>query len=166
MMGFFDMVTDTTLDFVGEEGKVLQQFSTSLHARSEKFCKDNFIQIAMMPASTTYLYQMIDVVVGKPFKDAMCEEWAAWMMKNNLLTPAGNWKKPSRMDCLEWVVRAWEEISSSGNVRKAKELGMTADPGPPIDGYIERKFNDEMPDEQEADVHIAELETDFEKDDQ
>ena len=54
------------------------------------FCKANRIQSAMMPASTTYLFQMIDVVVGKKFKDEMCEQWATWMMTNNFTTPSGN----------------------------------------------------------------------------
>jgi len=31
------------------------------------------IAVAMMPASTTYRFQMIDVVIGKPFKDALWE---------------------------------------------------------------------------------------------
>ena len=135
-------------------------------AAVKKFCKENRIQIAMMPASTTYLFQMMDVVVGKPFKDAMCEQWATWMMKNNLVTPTGNWKKPSRMDCLDWVVRAWAELGISGIVKKSKELGMTPDPGPVVEGYVERKFNDEKPNEPEADVYIAELEKDFEKDEE
>ena len=37
----------------------------------------------MMPASTTYRFQMIDVVVGKHFKDVMCDLWANWMLNES-----------------------------------------------------------------------------------
>ena len=68
------------------------------------------------------------------------------------------------MDCLSWIVKAWEEVGSSGILRKARELGMLADPGPEVDGYVERSFADATPDVAEADVYIAELERDFEND--
>ena len=80
---------------------------------------------------------LIDVVVGKKFKDGMCEAWVTWMLENNLTTSSGNWKKPKEMDCLSWVVKAWEEVGSSGILRKARELGMLADPGPEVEGYVE-----------------------------
>ena len=137
--------------------------ATSHHTPAVKeFCKQNRIQIAMMPASTTYLFQMIDVVVGKKFKDEMCEQWALWMLKNNLTTRAGNWKRPTQMDCLDWVVKAWEEIGSAGIRKKAKELGMCPEPGPEIEGYVDKAFVNQAPDEEEGDVYIAELERDFE----
>ena len=61
--------------------------------------------------------------------------------------------------CLE---RAWKELKTTGVVKKAKELGMLADPGP----EVERNFQDEAPSGREADVYIAELERDFAKDDE
>ena len=45
---------------------------------------------------------------------------------------------------------------------KARELGMLADPGLEVEGYVERSFADATPDVAEADVYIAELERDFE----
>ena len=68
------------------------------------------------------------------------------------------------MDCLSWVVKAWAEVGSSGIVRKARELGMLADPGPEVEGNVERSFADGTPDVAEADVYIAALERDFEND--
>ena len=133
------------------------------------FCKANRIQIVMMPASTTYLFQMIDVVVGKPFKDGMCDLWADWMLNENPklgLTDAGIYQAPSQMDCISWVAQAWKELKTCGVVKKAKELGMTADPGPIVEGYVERNFEDPAPNAQEADVYIAELERDFNKDEE
>ena len=123
----------------------------------------------MIPASTTYLYQMINVVIGKPFKDAMCDLWAEWMLheKPKLgLTAAGIYKSPTQMDCISWVAQAWKELSAAGVVKKAKDLGMTADPGSAIEGYVERNFNDELPTGEEADVYIAELEHDLSKEEE
>ena len=140
--------------------------------RTEKvkaFCKQNRIQIVMMPASTTYLYQMIDIVVGKSFKDAMCDLWAEWMFEENPklgVSSVGNYKAPTQMDCISWVTKAWKDLKTGGVVKKAKELGMTPDPGPEVEGYIERNFEDPAPSGQEADVHIAELEREFENDEE
>ena len=68
------------------------------------------------------------------------------------------------MNCLSWVVKAWEEVGSSGIVSKAREVGMLPDPGLEVEGYVERSFADATPDVAEADVYIAELERDFEND--
>jgi len=38
--------------------------------------KELRIAVAIMPSSTTWKFQMIDVVVAKPFKDALCDKWA------------------------------------------------------------------------------------------
>ena len=59
-----------------------------------------------MPAFTTYLFQMIDVVVGKPFKDGMCDLWVEWMLNENKkkgVTGAGSHQAPTQMDCISWV---------------------------------------------------------------
>ena len=46
------------------------------HDRIKALLKFHHVRVAMMPASTTYKFQMIDVVVGKPFKDAIFfEKW-------------------------------------------------------------------------------------------
>ena len=69
------------------------------------------------------------------------------------------------MDCLEWVVQAWEQVGSAGIRKKPKDLGMTSDAGPVVEGYVDRKFNDEPADGKEGDVYISALERDFAKDD-
>ena len=37
-------------------------------------------------------------------------------------------------------------------MKKAKQLGMTADPGPEVEGYVDRHFQDEKPAGQEIEV--------------
>ena len=56
-----------------------------------------------MPASTTYKYQLIDVLIGKVFKDHMFDSWSTWMLEENGklgFTPAGNRKHPTLADCI------------------------------------------------------------------
>ena len=110
--------------------------------------KDLRIAVAMMPASTTWRFQMIDVTVGKPFKDLLCDQWATWMLENcerRGVTAAGNFRHPTPTECNTWVTKAWEELEMSGVLKKAAELGMTPAPGPPVEGYVEKQFVDVQP---------------------
>ena len=43
---------------------------------------------------------------------------------------------------------------------------MTPEPGPAVEGYIDHKFEDALPNAKEADFYIAELERDFAKDEE
>ena len=132
------------------------------HTRVKKFLKKNKIMIAMMPASTTYKFQMIDVVVGKPFKDAMCDKWATWVLKNqNEATAAGNYKHPQRIDCVQWVSEVWDEFSMTGVFKKVTELGMTAELGPEIPGY---KREDNVVDLEPSGAEVEQLVADIESD--
>ena len=124
--------------------------------RTEKvkaFLKANRICLAMMPASTTYKFQMIDVVVGKVFKDHMCDAWANWMFeecKKVGTTAAGNYKHPTYPDCLKWVVQSWAKLDTAGVRKTAKRLGMGADPGPIIPGYVDEHFQEPKPSGEEV----------------
>lgn len=115
----------------------------------------------MMPASTTYKFQMIDIVVGKLFKDHMCDEWADWMLnecQKSGTTVAGNYKHPLYVDCLQLVTRSWEKLDTAGVVKKANKLGMAAEPGPEITGYVDEHFQDLEPSGgavEVADPHFA-----------
>ena len=51
-------------------------------------------------------------------------------------TSAGNYKHPTYPDCLKWVVQSWAKLDTAGVRKAAKRLGMTADPGPIIQGYV------------------------------
>lgn len=122
----------------------------------KKLLRENHVWVAMMPASTTYKFQMIDVVVGKPFKDGMCDKWAAWMLENstNGVTAAGNYKHPERIDCVKWVSEVWDDLSMDGVKAKAAELGMTSDLGPEIAGY---RRNDDVVDLEPSGEEVEEL---------
>ena len=47
--------------------------------------------------------------------------------------------------CLKWVKEVWDDLATDGIVSKAQELGMSADPGPEIPGYVETEFEDVQP---------------------
>ena len=93
--------------------------------------RENRIDIAVMPASTTYKYQIIDVVLGKPFKDGIYE-WASWMLNSNDalgLTAAGNRKHPTRPNVLDWVQRAWKNIREGTILKTVPKVHMQTELG-------------------------------------
>ena len=62
------------------------------------------------------------------------------------LTEAGNYRAPTPTDCNKWVASAWEALKVDGVKKKAKELGMLVDPGPPVEGYVDNlDFVDAQP---------------------
>ena len=85
----------------------------------------------------------------------MCDQWAIWMLEESQklgTTPAGNYKHPSYVDCLNWVVQTWKDFDNSGIKKKAKELGMTTELGPEIEGYHDDHFQDKKPKGAEVEV--------------
>ena len=64
-------------------------------------------------------------------------------------------------DCLNWVVKSWKDLNTAGVVKKAQKLGMTADPGPEIEGYEDASFQDVKPSGGEAEIADPEFEQDI-----
>ena len=65
---------------------------------------------------------------------------------------------------LRWIAYlGWHKLGKSS---RRPEFGMTPDPGPAVEGYVERNFEDPIPNSREVDVYIAELERDFNKDEE
>ena len=86
------------------------------------------------------------------------------MLKNcdREITAAGNFKYATVVECLQWVTESWEGLSMEGVKKKAEELGMAADPGPPVAGYVDQQFIDVQAQGQEIDVVDEELGADLE----
>jgi len=63
----------------------------------------------------------------------------------------------SSNDCNQWVVNAWAKVKPSSIIKKAKELGMCAEPGPPVEGYVDDLFEDVDPQGAEEEYGDAEL---------
>ena len=96
-----EWVQDVLLPYLDAEGRGSEEWpllilDPATAHRAEgllDLLKELRIAVAMMPSSTTWKFQMIDVVVGKPFKDALCDKWADWMLEGceaRGTTPASN----------------------------------------------------------------------------
>ena len=146
----------------GEYSLLMMDAARSHLAESvRKLLRENRIDIAIIPASTTHIFQLIDVCVGKSFKDKVYEMWAEWMLNENDAlgyTAAGNRKHPSLVNCVDWIYQAWQDFDEQIIVRTAPKLFMTADPGPPIEGYESKNYDgDEQVDENEDDLVEADI---------
>ena len=63
------------------------------------------------------------------------------MLDNNNelgLTKAKNRRHPELSDVMNWLDESWKGLSMEGVKKKAKELGMFAEPGPPVPGYVDK----------------------------
>ena len=109
--------------------------------------------------STTYRFQLIDVAVGKPFKDELYERWATWMLEENNrlgLTSAENRRHPSRKNAFDWIKKSWDLPKPSSILNAVGKCYMNPYPEPVIEGYQEDYFaqgikeNEDEP--QESDI--------------
>ncbi|CAI7804698.1 unnamed protein product [Closterium sp. NIES-53] len=67
---------------------------------------------ALIPAGCTIDVQPFDVSVNKSFKAGVRQQYQSWFEANglNILTPAGNIKKPPPAMVLKWISRAWKAV--------------------------------------------------------
>jgi hypothetical protein len=64
-------------------------------------------------AELTSVLQPLDVLVSKPFKDNVREVYTQWMAKGgHELTPTGKIRRPSIEMMCDWIVRAWNMVST------------------------------------------------------
>ena len=76
-----EWIQDILLPYLDSEGRGSDEWAllimdpASAHRVKEvlELLLELRVAVAMMPASTTWKFQMIDVAVGKPFKDAVCD---------------------------------------------------------------------------------------------
>ena len=114
--------------------------------------KEIKVDIAVMPASTTYKFQLIDVAIGKPLKDGIYEEWARWMLEENDAlgyTAANNRKHPTRPNILDWFYKAWLEVREETVLKTVPKVHMQEAPGPEIAGYVDEDAEEPEVDDDE-----------------
>lgn len=74
--------------------------------------------MVIIPGGLTSQLQVLDVVVCKPLNDSVRAQYSNWLLAGNLaLSPTGNAKKPPLGLFLEWVMVAWNSISSEAIVQ-------------------------------------------------
>lgn len=96
-----------------EEQKILIRDQAPVHCLqgSEKLFKKRNVKQIFIPASRTGDFQPLDVSINRPFKVYYRDEYAKWRKNNRGVTKAGNLKKPSRQDFINFVSEAWKKVS-------------------------------------------------------
>ena len=108
--------------YVNERGgslpsKMLLMDSLRAHwVSSVKEKLDNFgFRTQKVPGGMTFLCQPVDVGIAKPFKDAIKERWANYMIAQcHLNNGTGSvFAKPTREIVAKWVKDVWEELPAT-----------------------------------------------------
>ena len=94
------------LDWDSHECHIGDAVKSSLHAKK--------IDVLIVPGGCTKYIQAPDVRCNKPFKVLATEKYDQWLADEgiNQLTSAGNLKPPHRRTIVNWILEAWEEIST------------------------------------------------------
>ena len=80
------------------------------------------VHVVMIPASMTYKYQLVDVLIAAIFKRHLAKCWRAWMAFQLLKASAndgvyreksGNYIQPTIAQCVIWSNKAHEYIKST-----------------------------------------------------
>ncbi|XP_072504854.1 pogo transposable element with KRAB domain isoform X1 [Notamacropus eugenii] len=83
--------------------------------------------MVIIPGGLTSQLQVLDVVVYKPLNDSVRSQYSEWLLAGNLaLSPTGNAKKPPLGLFLEWVMVAWNSISSDSIVQGFKKCHVSS----------------------------------------
>lgn len=75
-------------------------------------------KVDFIPASMTSTLQVLDVGINKPFKDLVREQYETFMGSN-----ASN-AKPSRRNVTDWIIAAWDSITTESVVHTWKKIGI------------------------------------------
>lgn len=78
--------------------------------------------LVVIPGGLTSQLQVLDVVVNKPFKDHLWQQYSEWHVAgDHALTPSGKIKKPSVALLCQWIISAWAMISSESIIKGFKK---------------------------------------------
>ena len=80
-------------------------------------------------------------------------DWMLGECQKAGISAAGNYNSPSYPECLKWVTQSWEKLDTTEVRKAAKRLGMAADPGPEVRGYVDEYFQDVEPSGSEIEVN-------------
>ena len=93
---------------------LIDNFSGHIDNEIEKLLNDLRIDVKPLPSNTTPYLQPLDLSVNGPFKSYYADYWDDFQLKLDsrpLTDKAQNYKAPPKEDKIEWISKAWEQIS-------------------------------------------------------
>ena len=101
-------------------------------SKSQKNLKAKKIESLIIPGGCTKYLQAPDVSWNKPFKAKVAEEYDEWLstVGINRVTEAGNLKSPERRAIVQWILKAWDELTPETIVKSFKVCALNI----PVDG--------------------------------
>uniref|UniRef100_A0A672HC27 HTH CENPB-type domain-containing protein n=1 Tax=Salarias fasciatus TaxID=181472 RepID=A0A672HC27_SALFA len=101
---------------------VLDAFRGHLTEPVKKQLRSMNGDIVIIPGGMTSQLQVLDVVVNKPFKDNLRKKYTEWLLSaDHALTPTGRIQKPAVRLLCEWVLQAWDAVSSESIINGFKK---------------------------------------------
>ena len=97
-----------------------------------KDLKAKKIESVIIPGGCTKYLQAPDVSWNKPFKAKVAEEYEEWLstVGINRVTDEGNLKSPERRAIVQWILKAWDELTPETIVKSFKACALNI----PVDG--------------------------------
>ena len=97
-----------------------------------KDLKTKKIESLIIPGGCTKYLQAPDVSWSKAFKAKAAEEYDEWLstVGINRVTDAGNLKSPERRAIVQWILKAWDELTPETIVKSFKACALNI----PVDG--------------------------------
>ena len=91
-----------------------------------KYLKAKKIESLLIPGGCTKYLQAPDVSWNKPFKAKVAEEYDEWLstVGINRVTDAGNLKSPERRAIVQWILKAWDELTPETIVKSFKACAL------------------------------------------
>ena len=88
--------------------------------------KPHNTHLVVIPGSMTSILQPMDAVVNKPFKAALKQKWAEWMIHGeHTFTKGGNMRKVDMPTICRWIVDAWKELPIKTVVKGFKKCSIS-----------------------------------------
>lgn len=95
----------------------------------------------LIPAGCTSIVQPADVSWMMPFKNSLRKEWAQFIRKKEM-TPAGNLKKPSRQDMINFISTSWVAVSEETIKNSFKCCGISVELDGSEDGLLNSRLSE------------------------
>jgi hypothetical protein len=87
-------------------------FHGHLTDRIRNRLRNKIITLVIIPSGMTSQLQPLDMSINKPFKHLVCKHYDAWLNKDNhILAPSDKMKGASLSIVVEWIPKAWKEVS-------------------------------------------------------